>query len=46
VQQALGTPAGREAAALDEFVAAVKASGFLATSIEKNGMRGLVTVAA
>jgi polar amino acid transport system substrate-binding protein len=46
VQQALGTPAGRDVSALDDFVAAAKASGFVASSIEKNGMRGLVTVAA
>jgi polar amino acid transport system substrate-binding protein len=45
VQQAIGTPAGRDAAYLDEFVAAVKASGFVATSIERNGMRGLVAAA-
>lgn len=46
VEQAIGAPTGRDATHLDEFVAAVKASGFLAATIEKHGMRGLVTAAA
>ena len=43
VQQAVGTPKGRDAAAkyLGEFVADVKASGSLAKTIEKNGVRGV-----
>ena len=45
VQQAIGTPTGRDATYLDEFVAAVKASGFVAATIEKHGMRGLVAAA-
>ena len=45
VQQAIGTPAGRDATYLHEFVAAVKASGFVAATIEKHGMRGLVAAA-
>jgi polar amino acid transport system substrate-binding protein len=42
VQQAIGVPKGREAAAayLREFVADVKSSGFVAKTIEKNGIRG------
>ena len=47
VQQAAGTPKGREAGAayLREFVEDVKASGLVAQLIEKNGVHGL-TVAA
>jgi polar amino acid transport system substrate-binding protein len=45
VQQAIGTPAGRDVTYLDEFVAAVKASDFVNASIERNGMRGLVAAA-
>ena len=47
VQQAVGTPKGRSAAAqyLREFVEDIKASGLVARTIEKNDVRGL-TVAA
>jgi len=47
VQQAAGTPKGRPAGAryLREFIEDVKASGFVAKTIEKNNVRGL-TVAA
>ena len=45
VQQAIGAPTGRDATYLDEFVSAVKASGFVAATIEKHGMRGLVAAA-
>lgn len=47
VQQAAGTPRGRAAGAqyLREFIEDVKASGLVARTIEKNGVRGL-TVAA
>ena len=47
VQQAVCTPKGRDAAAayLREFVEDIKASGLVAKTIEKNGVRG-VTVAA
>ena len=47
VQQAVGTPKGRNAAAqyLREFVEDIKASGLVANTIEANGVRGL-TVAA
>ena len=43
VQQAIGTPKGRDAGAkyLSEFVEEVKASGLVAKLIEKNGVRGL-----
>jgi polar amino acid transport system substrate-binding protein len=43
VQQAIGNPKGRDAAAayLREFVEDVKASGLVAKLIEKNGVRGL-----
>jgi polar amino acid transport system substrate-binding protein len=43
IQQAVGTPKGRPAGAqyLREFVAEVKASGFVADLIERNGARGL-----
>lgn len=46
VQQAVGTPKGREAAAayLRRFVEDVKASGVVAKAIQNNGIRG-VTVA-
>ena len=47
VQQAIGTPKGRPAGAryLREFAEDIKASGLVAQTIEKNGVRGL-TVAA
>jgi polar amino acid transport system substrate-binding protein len=47
VQQALGTPRGRDAGAryLREFIEDVKASGMVAQAIEKHGVRG-VSVAA
>lgn len=47
VQQGVGTPKGRSAAAqyLREFVEDIKASGLVAKTIEKNNVRGL-TVAA
>ena len=47
VQQAVGTPKGRSAAAqyLREFVEDIKASGLVAKTIESNNVRGL-TVAA
>ena len=43
VQQAVGTPKGRDAAAkyLSDFVRDIKASGLVAKTIEKNGVRGL-----
>jgi polar amino acid transport system substrate-binding protein len=43
IQQAVGTPKGRPAGAqyLRDFVAEVKASGFVADLIERNGARGL-----
>jgi polar amino acid transport system substrate-binding protein len=43
IQQAIGTPRGRPAAAayLREFIADVKASGFVAQAIERNGALGL-----
>ena len=43
VQQAAGTPKGRPAGAayLREFIEDAKQSGFVAQSIEKNGVRGL-----
>ena len=43
IQQAIGTPKGRPAGAqyLREFVAEVKASGFVAELIERHGARGL-----
>ena len=48
VQQAVGTPKGREAAAayLREFVEDVKAQGLVAQLIEKNGVRGLTVAPA
>jgi len=44
VQQAIGTPKARSAAAkyLREFAEDAKASGFVARAIEKNGVRGVV----
>jgi polar amino acid transport system substrate-binding protein len=47
VDQAIGTPAGRNAGAsyLRGFVEDIKASGFVARTIEKNGARGLAVVA-
>ena len=47
VQQAIGAPKGRDAGAryLREYVEDIKASGLVARTIEKNGVRG-VTVAA
>ena len=47
VQQAVGTPKGRDAGAqyLREFVEDIKATGLVARTIEKNNVRGL-TVAA
>jgi len=47
VQQAAGTPKGRSAGAryLREFIEDIKASGLVARTIEKNGVRGL-TIAA
>jgi polar amino acid transport system substrate-binding protein len=46
VQQAVATPQGRDAAAtfLREFVEDIKASGFVAKTIEKNGMLGVSAV--
>ena len=43
VQQAVGTPKGRDAAAtyLREFVEDIKTSGFVAKTIERNGIRGV-----
>jgi polar amino acid transport system substrate-binding protein len=43
VRQAIGTPKGREAGAkyLREFVEDIKASGFVATTLENNGAHGL-----
>jgi polar amino acid transport system substrate-binding protein len=43
IQQAVGTPAGREAGAayLRAFVEDIKAKGFVAQAIERNGARGL-----
>src|SRR3990172_6279083 len=43
VQQAVGAPQGRAAAAryLREFVEDIKASGFVAKTIERNGIRGV-----
>jgi polar amino acid transport system substrate-binding protein len=45
VQQAIGTPRGRDTAAkyLGEFIADIKASGLLAKTVEKNGIRGVST---
>jgi polar amino acid transport system substrate-binding protein len=43
VDQAIGTPKGREAGAkyLREFIEDAKASGMVAQAIEKNGVRGV-----
>ncbi len=43
VQQAIGTPKGRDAGAkyLREFVEDIKATGLVTKAIEKNGVRGL-----
>jgi polar amino acid transport system substrate-binding protein len=43
VQQAIGTPKGREAGAryLREYVEDIKAIGLVARTIEKNGVRGV-----
>jgi polar amino acid transport system substrate-binding protein len=43
VEQALGTPKGRESAVkyLREFIEDVKQSGFVSKAIEKNGIRGV-----
>jgi polar amino acid transport system substrate-binding protein len=43
VQQAVGTPKGRDAAArhIREFVEDIKASGLVAKTIERNGIRGV-----
>jgi polar amino acid transport system substrate-binding protein len=43
VRQAAGTPKGRSAGAryLSEFIEDVKATGLVARTIEKNGVRGL-----
>jgi polar amino acid transport system substrate-binding protein len=48
IQQAVGTPKGREAGAayLREFVENVKATGLVAQLIEKNGVRGLTVAVA
>ena len=48
VQQAVGTPTGRDAGAayLREFVEDVKAKGLVAQFIEKNNVRGLTVAAA
>jgi len=47
VQQAVGTPKGRSAGAqyLREFVEDIKATGLVARTIEKNGVRGLSVAA-
>ena len=47
VQQAVGTPKGREAAAayLSDFVEEAKASGFVEALIERFGVGGRLTVA-
>ena len=48
VQQAAGTPKGRKAGAryLREFIEEAKETGFVAKTIEKNGVRGLTVAAA
>lgn len=48
VQQAAGTPKGRDAGAryLREFIEDVKATGLVAKTIEKNGVRGLTVAPA
>jgi polar amino acid transport system substrate-binding protein len=47
VQQAIGTPKGRDAGAqyLREFVEDIKATGLVAKTIEKNGIRGVAVAA-
>jgi polar amino acid transport system substrate-binding protein len=44
VQQAIGTPRGRQNAAryLDEFVEDIKVSGFVAKSVKRNGVIGVL----
>jgi len=46
VQQAIGTPRGRDAAAqyLDEFVKDIIDSGFVAAALKKNGIDGVLHV--
>ena len=48
VQQAIGTPKGRDAGAqyLREFVEDIKATGLVARTIEKNGIRGVSVASA
>jgi polar amino acid transport system substrate-binding protein len=48
VQQAVGTPKGRSAGAqyLREYVEDIKATGLVARTIEKNGVRGLTVAPA
>ena len=48
VQQAAGTPKGRSAGAryLREFIEDIKATGLVARTIEKNGVRGLTVAPA
>jgi polar amino acid transport system substrate-binding protein len=48
IQQSVGTPSGRPAAAayLRDFVAEMNASGFVARAIERHGIRGLSVVAS
>jgi polar amino acid transport system substrate-binding protein len=41
VQQAIGTPKGRDTKYLDDFVADIKASGFVAKIIDRNAVRGV-----
>ena len=45
VRQAIGTPAGRDAKYVHDFVEDIKASGFVAGVIDKHRMRGIVTPA-
>lgn len=48
IQQAVGTPVGRDAGAayLRAFVEEIKANGFVAQAIERNGVRGLTVAPA
>ncbi len=48
IQQAIGTPVGRDAGAayLRAFVEDLKANGFVAQAIERNGVRGLTVAPA
>lgn len=48
IQQAVGTPVGRDAGAayLRAFVEDIKANGFVAQAIERNGARGLTVAPA